>query len=359
MATNIYGCINPVLVKTSDFYYDLPKEFIAQEPLADRASSKLMTIDLESGDLSHGIFKDIVDRFEAGDLLILNNTKVIPARLFGRKPTGGKVEVLIIKKLDTNLYEAFVKGKNVRSGRKVEFKTEVEQLDMLVGKRISGIRYEVRFIKEDMDESDLEEIIYSFGVAPTPPYIKGTLDDPKKYQTVFAEHPGSIAAPTAGFHFTEELFTQLQNKGVDIRFVTLHVGVGTFNPVRVEDIKDHNMEVEVYTIEEEVARAVNEQLEHGGRIWLVGTTTLRTLESAFTDGRLKVGSSDTGLFIYPGYEFRFPFQFFITNFHLPESTLIMLVSAITGREKILAAYGVAKKERYRFYSFGDACLIIR
>jgi S-adenosylmethionine:tRNA ribosyltransferase-isomerase len=345
-------------VKTSDFYYDLPKEFIAQAPLADRSASKLMTMDLASGDLSHGIFKDIADRFEPGDLLILNDTKVVPARLFGRKPTGGKVEVLLIKKLDTNLYEAFIRGKNIKSGSKVEFKTEVEQVEMIVGKRISGIRNEVRFYKDDFN-GDLEEIIYSFGVPPTPPYIKGILDDPRKYQTVFAENPGSIAAPTAGFHFTDELFEQLREKDVDIRFVTLHVGVGTFNPVRVEDIRDHEMEVEVYNIDEEVAEAVNQQVERGGRMWLVGTTTLRTLESAFIDGKLKAGSSDTGLFIYPGHEFKFPFQFFITNFHLPESTLIMLVSAITGREKILAAYAEAKKEGYRFYSFGDACLIIR
>ncbi len=367
----------PVFVKTSEFYYDLPKEFIAQEPMADRPSSKLLTLDLPAGSISHGIFRDIVDEFESGDMLVLNDTKVIPARLFGTKPTGGKAEALIVKRLGVNRYEVFIKGKNIRAGSVVDFKSDTDHLQMLVGKRSAGIRYEVEFISAEDGEPtgfndddgqdgtgagdliDLETRIYAIGVPPTPPYIKGVLRDAEKYQTVFAQHPGSIAAPTAGFHFTDELFQKLREKGVDIRFVTLHVGVGTFNPVRSEDIEEHRMEVEVYTVEKETADALNEQIEKGGRTWLVGTTSLRTLESAMKDGKVQAGSNETGIFIYPGYEFKFPFHRFITNFHLPESTLIMLVSAITGTETILGAYEAAKKEKYRFYSFGDACLIKR
>lgn len=345
-------------MKTSQFQYDLPKEFIAQSPLEDRASSKLLTLDLRDGSIEHGVFRDIVERFEPGDMLVLNDTKVIPARLFGKKPTGGKVEVLLVKKLGKNHYEAFIKGKNVRHGAVVEFRSDVEMVEMVVGKRASGIRYEVHFTQDD-DERDLEPLLYTIGVPPTPPYVKEVLRDADKYQTIYAEHPGSIAAPTAGFHFTQELFERIRKKGVDIRFVTLHVGVGTFVPVKTEKIEDHRMEVEFYNIDEETADSINAQIEKGGRIWLTGTTTLRTLESAFVDGKLQAGSSDTGIFIYPGYQFKFPFDLFITNFHLPGSTLIMLVSAITGRETILEAYEEAKKEGYRFYSFGDACLIIR
>jgi len=345
-------------VKTSDFFYELPKEYIAQEPLDDRSSSKLMTLDLRTGENTHGTFKDIIERFQEGDMLVLNNTMVMPARLFGTKPTGGKIEVLLINKLETNMYEAFVRGKNLKEGSVLEVANDAESLEMVLGKRISGIRYEVMFQKEGL-EGDIEESIYSIGVPPTPPYIKGVLRNGEKYQTVYAERPGSIAAPTAGFHFTDEILDRLKQKGVDIRFVTLHVGVGTFNPVRVEDVEEHQMEVEVYNIDQDVADAINQQIEKKGRIWLVGTTSLRTLESAFKDGKVEAGSSDTGIFIYPGYEFKFPFDLFITNFHLPESTLIMLVSAITGREEILAVYEEAKKNNYRFYSFGDACLIIR
>ena len=343
----------------SEFSYDLPKEFIAQSPLADRASSKLMILDLADALVQHAVFSAIADMFQPGDLLLLNDTKVLKARLFGKAPTGGKVEVLLIKKTGKNTFEAFVRAKNVKTGKAAVFKSSGKDLKMTVGERVSGIKYSVTFSMDGCEASeDLDDIIYSVGVAPTPPYVKGVLSDPERYQTVYAKNPGSIAAPTAGFHFTPALLESISKKGVAIRYVTLHVGIGTFLPVKAVVIEEHKMETEAYTIPPETAETVNESIKNGGRIWVVGTTTLRALESAYDNG-LRPASGETALFIYPGYKFKFPFDNFITNFHLPGSTLIMLVAAITGRERILGAYEEAKKNGYRFYSFGDAMLIFR
>jgi len=345
-------------MKLSEFSYDLPKEFIAQSPLADRSASKLMVLDLAGDRVGHAVFSDIVGKFQPGDLLLLNDTKVLKARLFGKSQTGGKVEVLLIKKTGKNTFEAFVRAKNVKAGKAAVFKSSGKDLRMKVGERVSGIKYLVTFSMDGDGTEDMDNIIYSVGVAPTPPYVKGVLSDPERYQTVYAKNPGSIAAPTAGFHFTPALLEAIKKKGVAIRYVTLHVGIGTFLPVKAEVIEEHKMETEAFTIPPETADAVNKAVKNGVQIWVVGTTTLRALESAYDNG-LGPASGETALFIYPGYDFKFPFDNFITNFHLPASTLIMLVAAMTGRERVLGAYEEAKKNGYRFYSFGDAMLIIR
>lgn len=336
-----------------DFYYELPQELIAQDPLEDRSGSRLLILDRKTGKREHHIFREIIDQLHTGDCLVVNNTKVIPARLIGsREVTGGKVEVLLLKRGEDDVWETLVKpGKKARPGTKISFGDGILKGEVLEvvedGNRRIRFRYDGIF----------EEILDQLGQMPLPPYITHQLKDKNRYQTVYAKHDGSAAAPTAGLHFTPELLWAIRDKGVRIAHVTLHVGLGTFRPVKAEQIEDHHMHSEYYMVEEEQARLINQTKAEGGRIIAVGTTSCRTLESATgTDGRLQAGNGWTDIFIYPGYEFRMV-DCLITNFHLPESTLMMLVSALAGREKIMAAYEEAVKERYRFFSFGDAMLI--
>ena len=336
-----------------DFYYELPQELIAQDPLEDRSGSRLLILDRETGKREHHIFREIIDQLHPGDCLVVNNTKVIPARLIGsREGTGGKVEVLLLKRGEDDVWETLVKpGKKARPGAKILFGDGIltgEVLEVVEdGNRKSRCRYDGIF----------EEILDRLGQMPLPPYITHQLKDKNRYQTVYAKHDGSAAAPTAGLHFTPELLQAIRDRGVRIAHVTLHVGLGTFRPVKAEQIEDHHMHSEFYMVEEEQARLINRTKAEGGRIIAVGTTSCRTLESAAgPDGMLQAGSGWTDIFIYPGYEFRLV-DCLITNFHLPESTLMMLVSALAGRERIMAAYEEAVKERYRFFSFGDAMLI--
>lgn len=336
-----------------DFYYELPQELIAQDPLKDRASSRLLLLDRKTGATEHHIFKEITEYLRPGDCLVVNDTKVIPARLIGNKVgTDGKVEVLLLKRKEDNVWETLVKpGKKARPGAKISFGGGLlcaEVLDIVEdGNRLIRFSYEGIF----------EEILDQLGQMPLPPYITHQLKDKNRYQTVYAKHDGSAAAPTAGLHFTPELLDDIRKKGVKIAHVTLHVGLGTFRPVKVENILEHHMHSEYYVVEEEQAKLVNETKARGGRIIAVGTTSCRTLESAAgEDGILKAGSGWTDIFIYPGYRFKLT-DCLITNFHLPESTLLMLVSALAGREKIMDAYEEAVKERYRFFSFGDAMFI--
>lgn len=337
-----------------DFYYELPQELIAQDPLEDRSGSRLLILDRETGKREHHIFREIIDQLHPGDCLVVNNTKVIPARLIGsREGTGGKVEVLLLKRGEDDVWETLVKpGKKARPGAKILFGDGIltgEVLEVVEdGNRKIRFRYDGIF----------EEILDRLGQMPLPPYITHQLKDKNRYQTVYAKHDGSAAAPTAGLHFTPELLQAIRDRGVRIAHVTLHVGLGTFRPVKAEQIEDHHMHSEFYMVEEEQARLINRTKAEGGRIIAVGTTSCRTLESAAgPDGMLQAGSGWTDIFIYPGYEFRLV-DCLITNFHLPESTLMMLVSALAGRERIMAAYEEAVKERYRFFSFGDAMLII-
>ena len=336
-----------------DFYYELPQELIAQDPLEDRSGSRLLILDRETGKREHHIFREIIDQLHPGDCLVVNNTKVIPARLIGsREGTGGKVEVLLLKRGEDDVWETLVKpGKKARQGAKILFGDGIltgEVLEVVEdGNRKIRFRYDGIF----------EEILDRLGQMPLPPYITHQLKDKNRYQTVYAKHDGSAAAPTAGLHFTPELLQAIRDRGVRIAHVTLHVGLGTFRPVKAEQIEDHHMHSEFYMVEEEQARLINRTKAEGGRIIAVGTTSCRTLESAAgPDGMLQAGSGWTDIFIYPGYEFRLV-DCLITNFHLPESTLMMLVSALAGRERIMAAYEEAVKERYRFFSFGDAMLI--
>ncbi len=341
-------------MKTSDFYYDLPKELIAQDPLEDRSSSRLLVLHRKSGEIEHRIFSDIADYLRPGDCLVRNNTKVIPARLFGvRKDTGAVIELLLLKRREKDIWETLVKpGKKARAGVELIFGEGKLQGEILSveedGNRLIRFHYEGIF----------EEILDELGQMPLPPYITHTLKDKNRYQTVYAKYEGSAAAPTAGLHFTEELFRKLEDKGVTIANVTLHVGLGTFRPVKVEDVTEHHMHSEYFRIEPEEAEKINAAKAAGGRIVCVGTTSCRTVESA-TDknGILQAGEADTEIFIYPGYNFKMT-DVLITNFHLPESTLVMLVSALAGKEQIMEAYAEAVKERYRFFSFGDAMLII-
>ncbi len=337
-----------------DFYYELPQELIAQDPLEDRSGSRLLILDRETGKREHHIFREIIDQLHPGDCLVVNNTKVIPARLIGsREGTGGKVEVLLLKRGEDDVWETLVKpGKKARPGAKILFGDGIltgEVLEVVEdGNRKIRFRYDGIF----------EEILDRLGQMPLPPYITHQLKDKNRYQTVYAKHDGSAAAPTAGLHFTPELLQAIRERGVRIAHVTLHVGLGTFRPVKAEQIEDHHMHSEFYMVEEEQARLINRTKAEGGRIIAVGTTSCRTLESAAgPDGMLQAGSGWTDIFIYPGYEFRLV-DCLITNFHLPESTLMMLVSALAGRERIMAAYEEAVKERYRFFSFGDAMLIL-
>lgn len=337
-----------------DFYYELPQELIAQDPLPDRSGSRLLLLDRKTGETEHHIFRDIVDYLNPGDCLAVNNTKVIPARLIGsRAETGAKIEVLLLKRGEDDVWETLVKpGKKAKPGTKILFGG-----GLLTGEVLEVIEDGNRKIRFQY-EGIFEEILDQLGQMPLPPYITHQLKDKNRYQTVYAKHDGSAAAPTAGLHFTPELLRKIEEKGVLIAHVTLHVGLGTFRPVKVENILEHHMHSEFYMVEEEQARLINETKKQGGRVIAVGTTSCRTLESAAgEDGILKAGSGWTDIFIYPGYEFRLT-DGLITNFHLPESTLMMLVSALAGRDRIMNAYAEAVKERYRFFSFGDAMLII-
>lgn len=341
-------------MKRQDFYFELPEELIAQDPLEDRSGSRLLVVDKETGEVSHHIFKEIIDYLEPGDCLVLNDTKVIPARLIGAKEdTGGKIEVLLLKRREDNIWETLVKpGRKAKCGARISFGD-----GMLTGE-VVGITEEGNRLIRFEYEGIFEEILDRLGQMPLPPYITHQLEDRNRYQTVYAKHTGSAAAPTAGLHFTPELLKAIEEKGVDIAEVTLHVGLGTFRPVKTEDILEHHMHSEYYRIEEEAAEKINRAKEKGNRVICVGTTSCRTIESAADEkGRLRACSGWTDIFIYPGYRFRV-LDCLITNFHLPESTLIMLVSALAGREHVLEAYEEAVRNRYRFFSFGDAMFVI-
>ena len=341
-------------MKTSDFYYDLPQELIAQDPLEDRSSSRLMHLSLKDGSIEHRHFTDVLDYMEEGDCLVINDTKVIPARLYGHKEeTGALIEILLLKRRENDIWECLVKpGKKARPGAKITFGNGI-----LKGKIIDVVDEGNRLIQFHY-EGIFEEILDQLGEMPLPPYITHKLKDKNRYQTVYAKNEGSAAAPTAGLHFTKELLEKVKEKGVNIAHVTLHVGLGTFRPVKVDDVESHHMHSEFYIVEEDQAKLINDTKKAGKRVIAVGTTSCRTLESATgEDGILKAGSGWTEIFIYPGYHFKM-INALITNFHLPESTLVMLVSALAGKENIMHAYEVAVQEKYRFFSFGDAMIII-
>lgn len=340
-------------MKKQDFYYELPEELIAQDPLAQRSSSRLLVLDRQSGAVSHHVFREILDYLQEGDCLVINDTKVIPARLIGSKVgTEAKVEVLLLKRKENNIWETLVKpGKKARPGAKISFGD-----GLLVGEVLEVVEEGNRLVQFSY-EGIFEEILDRLGQVPLPPYITHQLQERERYNTVYAVHEGSAAAPTAGLHFTPELLQEIEKKGVDIARVTLHVGLGTFRPVKAEEITDHHMHSEFYQIQEEAAEKINRAKSGNGRVICVGTTSCRTVESAADEnGRIQAGSGWTEIFIYPGYRFKV-LDGLITNFHLPESTLIMLVSALAGREQVMKAYEEAVEERYRFFSFGDAMLI--
>lgn len=341
-------------MKTSDFYYDLPEELIAQDPLADRSASRLLHLDRETGEIEHTDFKHITRYLKPGDCLVINDTKVIPARLYGNKVgTDAGIEILLLKRKGDNVWETLVKpGKKARPGTVISFGD-----GLLTGEVIDVVEEGNRLIQFSY-EGIFEEILDKLGEMPLPPYITHKLEDKNRYQTVYAKNEGSAAAPTAGLHFTEELLEEIRGMGVSIAHVTLHVGLGTFRPVKVDEVEKHHMHSEFYVVEEDQAKLINDTRKNGGRIISVGTTSCRTLESAADEfGNLQAKSGWTEIFIYPGYEFKI-IDGLITNFHLPESTLLMLVSALAGKEHIMKAYEEAVKERYRFFSFGDATLII-
>ena len=338
-------------LKTSDYYFDLPQELIAQDPLKDRAASRLLVMNTKTGEIEHRIFSDIKEYLQPGDTLVLNDTKVIPARLLGTKEgTGAGVEILLLKRLRANQWETLVRpGKKLKPGARVTFgdgSLKAVILDILEeGNRLVEFEYEGIF----------EEVLDRLGEMPLPPYITHKLEDKNMYQTVYARYEGSAAAPTAGLHFTQELLDEIRAMGVNTAFVTLHVGLGTFRPVKVDDVTSHHMHTEWYQVSEEAAQLINRTHQQGHRVICVGTTACRTVESASDDdGIVHAGSDDTSIFIYPGYRFKV-MDALITNFHLPESTLIMLVSAFAGREQVLGAYEEAIRLGYRFFSFGDAC----
>ena len=340
-------------MKTSDFYYDLPQELIAQDPLEDRSASRLMLLNKKTGEISHEVFRNLPAYLNPGDCLVLNNTRVIPARLLGvREGTLGKVEVLLLKRQSDGVWETLVKpGKKCRPGARLSFGEGLLKAEVLEvvedGNRLVRFEYDGIF----------EEILDRLGQMPLPPYITHQLKDRERYQTVYAKYDGSAAAPTAGLHFTPELLDTIREKGVSVAEVTLHVGLGTFRPVKVEDVTEHHMHSEYYRITEETAAVINRARAQGGRIICVGTTSCRTLESAAEeDGTIPASEGWTDIFIYPGYRFKAT-DALITNFHLPESTLLMLVSALAGKEHIMEAYRQAVEERYRFFSFGDAMFI--
>jgi len=339
-------------VKTQDFWYDLPEELIAQTPLQQRDASRLLVLDRESGAFSHRHFFDIAEFLKPGDCLVMNNSRVLPARLLGNRPTGGAVEVLLLRDLGQKRWECLVKpGKKMQAGQEVIFGNgELTATVAAVqddGNRVVEFHYEGIFL----------EVLERLGKMPLPPYIKAELADQERYQTVYSKETGSAAAPTAGLHFTNELLDKIRAKGVKTAFVTLHVGLGTFRPVKADSITDHHMHAELCMMSEETAAVLNETKRSGGRVICVGTTSCRTLESLVNeDGSFEAKSRWTDIFIYPGYAFR-AMDGLITNFHLPESTLVMLVSAFAGRENVLNAYAEAVKEKYRFFSFGDAMFI--
>ena len=340
-------------MKTSDFYFDLPQELIAQDPLEDRSSSRLLVLDRRTGQTEHHIFKEIVNYLNPGDCLVINDTKVIPARLFGSKVgTDAKIEILLLKRREGDVWETLVKpGKKAKPGTQISFGDGI-----LMGEVLEVAEDGNRLIRFTF-EGIFEEILDRLGQMPLPPYITHQLKDKNRYQTVYAKHDGSAAAPTAGLHFTPELLQEIRDKGVNIAHVTLHVGLGTFRPVKVEDVTQHHMHSEYYMVEEDQAQLINRTKANGGKIICVGTTSCRTIESAADEnGILHAGSGWTDIFIYPGYRFKILDEL-ITNFHLPESTLLMLVSALAGKENIEKAYAEAVRERYRFFSFGDAMLI--
>ncbi|MCL2397930.1 MAG: tRNA preQ1(34) S-adenosylmethionine ribosyltransferase-isomerase QueA [Defluviitaleaceae bacterium] len=334
-----------------DFYFDLPKELIAQRPLENRAASRLLTLDKHTGAVGHGHFPDILDMLTPADCIVINNTKVIPARMMGQRAEGGEVELLLLNNKGDDVWEVLVRpGKWAKIGQKLSFGDilSAEIIDIVDG----GNRL-VRFTYDGI----FEEILDQLGEMPLPPYITEKLEDKDRYQTVYAKESGSAAAPTAGLHFTQELLDKIRQKGVSIAYVTLHVGLGTFRPVKADKIEDHEMHSEFYVLEPSQADIINAARAVGGRVIAIGTTSVRTLESCATDnGLVAANSGYTGIFIYPGYRFRVV-DGLVTNFHLPESTLIMLVSALAGRENILAAYNEAIQEKYRFFSFGDAMFI--
>lgn len=346
-------CRDVGVLRKADFYFDLPQELIAQDPLEDRSSSRLLVLDKETGKTAHHVFREIVDFLEPGDCLVLNNTKVIPARLLGeREGTGAHVEVLLLKRGEGDVWETLVRpGKKCRPGTRLSFGNGLLKAEVLEtveeGNRLIRFEYEGIF----------EEVLDRLGEMPLPPYITHKLKDKDRYQTVYAKFEGSAAAPTAGLHFTRELLARIEEKGVETAYVTLHVGLGTFRPVKEENVLEHHMHSEYYQITEEAAEKINRTKSAGGRVVCVGTTSCRTVESAADgQGRVRPGCGNTEIFIYPGYRFKV-LDALITNFHLPESTLVMLVSALAGREHVLEAYQEAIRERYRFFSFGDAMLV--
>lgn len=338
---------------TKDFYYDLPPELIAQTPLTDRSASRLLVLNKESGEISHEHFYDITAHLKPGDCLVMNNTRVIPARLYGcKKETGGKIEFLLLKRLELDKWEVILRpGKKAKPGSRFEFGGGLLRAEVLEviedGNRIVRFEY----------DGVWEEILDKLGEMPLPPYIKEKLSDKERYQTVYSKIEGSAAAPTAGLHFTKELLKKIEDMGVETAYLTLHVGLGTFRPVSVDNVEEHIMHSEFYQVSPETAEKINRTRERGGRIIAVGTTSVRTLETvADDDGRMRAASGETSIFIYPGYKFK-AVDALITNFHLPESTLVMLVSALAGKENIFKAYNTAVREKYRFFSFGDAMLI--
>lgn len=340
-------------LQTKDYYFDLPQEQIAQDPLEDRTSSKLLVLNKETGEREHTVFRSIKEYLKPGDCLVLNNTKVIPARLIGAKEeTGAKVELLLLKRRENDIWETLVKpGKKARPGARIVFGEGLLTCEVLSveeeGNRLVKFYYDGIF----------EEILDQLGQMPLPPYITHQLQDKNRYQTVYAKYEGSAAAPTAGLHFTKELLKEIEDSGVKIAYVTLHVGLGTFRPVKVDNVLEHHMHSEFYQVDAKAAETINQTKESGGRVICVGTTSCRTIESAADEnGRLHACSGDTDIFIYPGYQFKV-LDCLITNFHLPESTLLMLVSALAGREQVLDAYKEAVEQGYRFFSFGDAMFI--
>ena len=341
-------------LKKSDFYFDLPQELIAQDPLSDRSSSRLLKLNKETGEIEHHVFKEVIDFLKEGDCLVLNDTKVIPARLYATKEdTGATIEVLLLKRRENDVWETLVKpGKKARPGARLVFGDgllRAEVTDVLEeGNRLIRFEYDGIF----------EEILDQLGEMPLPPYITHKLEDKTRYQTVYAKYEGSAAAPTAGLHFTPQLLKAVEEKGVKIAYVTLHVGLGTFRPVKEDNVLNHHMHSEFYQVSEEAAETINATKKAGGRVICVGTTSCRKIESASDEnGVLHAGCDNTEIFIYPGYQFKM-LDGLITNFHLPESTLIMLVSALAGREHVLQAYETAVKEKYRFFSFGDAMILL-
>ena len=346
---------NMTTLKRTDFFYELPQELIAQKPLKQRDSSRLMHVDRKSGAVSHHVFSDITSFLKPGDCLVLNNTKVIPARLIGKRAdTGGVVEVLLLRRKELLLWECLVKpGKKARPGMELDFGDGI----------LKGVVKDIvdegnRLIEFSVNGKSFEEALDILGLMPLPPYITEKLEDKTRYQTVYARFDGSAAAPTAGLHFTPELLEKIQSMGIRLAYITLHVGLGTFRPVKADNILEHRMHTEWYEMTDEAADIINETKASGNRVICVGTTSCRTVESiADENGKVRKSSGETGIFIYPGYRFKV-MDGLITNFHLPESTLIMLVSAFAGRQNVLAAYEEAVKMRYRFFSFGDAMILI-